>query len=190
MKLRYPKASGGRNRTSYTWIYSPVLYQLSYVRANYGDRTRSSGLSVRRSTLEPNRLEVPDPVGIGGGLDTRWAHYGRRARRPGFTNPVHGALPKVPKEFGLPFGAIMYGGMMSSVLLLLDRGSIGAGRPQVPFRPVSIRGPSWVGMVCLISPSSCLAFHEPTRQPSGAAVNSLLVGQGQAKPGVAVQERP
>ena len=53
--LRYPPENGasGRNRTSDTWIFSPLLYQLSYrgikVATRKGLEPSTSGVTGRRS---------------------------------------------------------------------------------------------------------------------------------------------
>ena len=47
-----------RNRTSDTWIFSPLLYQLSYLGTSYSDELRGQDLNLRPSGYEPD--ELPD----------------------------------------------------------------------------------------------------------------------------------
>ena len=47
-----------RNRTSDTRIFSPLLYQLSYLGTSYSDELRGQDLNLRPSGYEPD--ELPD----------------------------------------------------------------------------------------------------------------------------------
>ena len=79
-----------------------MLYRVSYFRvSDDGNRTRD--LRTGRSGALPLSYVGRFPLAGLRCPDTREAHYGRRARRPGVQSPGHGATkgPKRTKGIGL-----------------------------------------------------------------------------------------